>query len=344
MLAGDLDYICERLQSILPLMKDARVFITGGTGFFGKWLLLSFMALIKQGHCIEVVVLSRDPEKFLSSFPEFYGFEEHISFLKGDVRDFPYPVGRFTHVIHAATAASASLNEQAPLEMLTTILDGTTHVLDFCVSLAHQPQILFISSGAVYGVQPSELTHISEVFKGSPDVYHAASAYGVGKYTAEHLCYQYQRTYGISIKIARCFSFVGPYLSLDAHFAIGNFIRDGLRGEAIVISGDGSPFRSYQYAADLIVWLFYVLLSGRPCYPYNVGSDEDYDIEAVAHCVAAQFSNKPRVVVAKKRDQGCKPARYVPSVQRAVNELGVPANFSLNEALARTIAWYQSKN
>ena len=331
-LVEDQHYILTRIASLLPELKHAKILLTGGTGFFGKWLLLALQAI--EG--VSVTVVSRDPELFIKAFP--YLQFPSLKYIKGDTRSFAV-TETFTHVIHGAMAASALLNERQPLEMFSTILDGTRHVLDLCVVQEDKPQVLFISSGAVYGQQASDMMHIPEVYQGAPDIYNPNNAHAIGKYTAEHLCYQYHHLYGLPIKVARCFAFVGPYLPLDTHFAVGNFIRDGLSGGAVKVNGDGSPFRSYQYAADLVVWLLHILVRGRSCYPYNVGSDEGYDIEEIAHRVASFFNTS--VEIAKKRNLHVVPIRYVPSVQRAMNELSLPENLTLEAALAKTIVWYQ---
>ncbi len=340
-LSADLEYVFKQVEPLFDRHQENRIFLTGGTGFFGKWLLLIFMKLIEEGYRIELVILSRDPQKFIESFPALKPFSKRIQFIKGDVRHFEYPSGEFSYVIHAATAASAGLNQGAPLEMFDAILEGTRRVLEFCKLHKTKPHVLFVSSGAVYGQQPTTVTHIPETFLGAPAIYHEHNAYAVGKYTAEHLCYQYSHVYDLPIKIARPFAFIGPYLPLDIHFAIGNFIRDALKGGPIVVNGDGSPFRSYQYAADLVVWLLHILVRGKTCYPYNVGSDEDYDIAEIAHGVSAQFSHRPEVVIKQAKTPGQKPSRYVPSVKRALSELNLPANLRLEESLSRTILWHQ---
>ena len=95
-----------------------------------------------------------------------------------------------------------------------------------------------MSSGAVYGRQPLTVDHISEDYSGAPLTTDPKSAYGNGKRASEWLAATYAAEKGLSCKIARCFAFVGPYLALDKHFAVGNFMRDVLSGKPILIGGD----------------------------------------------------------------------------------------------------------
>src|SRR5262249_19251142 len=147
-----------------------------------------------------------------------------------------------------------SLYHEQPGEMAETIVEGTRRVRDF----AGTAPILLISSGAVSGPQTED--RVDESSECDP-----TTLYGLCKHMAELL--------GGNVKIARCFTFAGPYLPLDTHYAFGNFVRDALRGGPIRVASDGTSVRSYLYAADLVEWLWTILLRGRPGRPYNVGSE-----------------------------------------------------------------------
>jgi len=312
--------------------------LTGATGFFGCWLLESFAyANDKLGLNSSALVLTRNQEAFKSKAPHLANHPA-IAFLRGDVRSFEFPGGEFVFIVHGAAESSTNLNNEDPLAMLDVIVHGTRRVLDFA-GRAGTKKLLFISSGAVYGKQPGHMTHIPEEYQGAPDTTDPASAYAEGKRAGEILCTLYAKRTGIKAKIARCFTFVGPYLPLDGHFAIGNFIRHGLRGEPIEVKGDGTPQRSYLYTADLAVWLWTILFRGESCVPYNVGSEHDLSIADLAEKVASCFPQPMRVHVAEKPVPGAPVERYVPSVQRALKGLGLIQTIQLEQAVRNTIAW-----
>lgn len=339
--AIDLDHILASCQELWSEFSQQRLFITGGTGFFGCWLLESFAwandQLALNAH---ITVLSRDPAAFRRKMPHLANHPA-IHLLQGDVRDFEFPQGSFSHVIHAATEASASLNRDDPLTMLDVILRGTQHTLDFALA-CNAKKVLLASSGAVYGRQPPELSHVPETYDGSPDLGNPANAYGVGKRTAEYMAQLYHTQHGLNVTIARCFAFVGPHLPLDSHFAIGNFIRNGLKGETLLIKGDGTPYRSYQYAADLTIWLWHILVRGEVARPYNVGSDQAYSIAELAQVVTECFDADLNIEIADQAVPGALPERYVPSVDRAMQTLGLSNKIDLTDSLKRTIAWHVS--
>ena len=336
----DLEHVLDHTRPLWEELRGGRIFITGGTGFFGCWLLESFAwANERLGLDASALVLTRDLEAFRKKAP---ALADHpaIRFHQGDIRSFEFPPGAFSHIIHAATESSARLNSEEPLTMLDTIVEGTRRTLEFARQCKAQ-KFLLTSSGAVYGKQPPELAHIPEEYPGAPDPTDPRSAYGEGKRLAETLCTLYARRYGFEAKIARGFAFVGPYLPLDIHFAIGNFIRDGLNGGPIVVLGDGSPQRSYLYAADLAIWLWTILFRGQSCRAYNVGSEETLSIAEVARRVAHSFPTPAEVVIQGVSDPRKPAEQYVPSTARAKNELGLFPRVPLDEAIARTIAYHQ---
>ena len=341
-LADDLNHIMAHTQGLWDELAGQRLFITGGTGFFGCWLLESFLwANDHLGLSARATVLTRSPGAFRIKAPHLANHPA-IELEEGDVRTFAYPPGEFRYLIHAATDASARLNQAQPALMLDTIIEGTRHTLDFARQCGAK-KFLLTSSGAVYGKQPPALTHIPEDYPGGPDPLDPGSAYGEGKRAAELLCAIYSQAYGLETKIARCFAFVGPYLPLDAHFAIGNFIRDALQGGPIHVNGDGTPYRSYLYAADLAIWLWTILLKAPSGRPYNVGSDQALTISELAQKVKDILLPDGSIITARQAKEGQPAARYVPAIQRAEEELGMKSWISLPEAIRKTRDWSSNR-
>ena len=336
---SDLDHILSETRPLWEEMRNKQIFITGGTGFFGCWLLESFSHINRKLSLnAHATVLTRDPAAFASKCPQIAA-DPAVVFLKGDVRTFTFPDGEFRFVIHAATEASAKQATEQPIEMLTTIIDGTERALDFAQTHTTQ-KFLLTSSGAVYGKQPENLTHIPEEYLGGPDPLDPASIYAEGKRISEQMCALCAAHSQIQIKMARCFAFVGPHLPLDAHFAIGNFIGDILAGRPIRINGDGTSRRSYLYAADLAIWLWTMLFQAPNLVPINVGSAHDLSIAELAHTVAQSLNASTEIHIAKKAVPGAAVARYVPSVDRAKSILGLTQTVSLPEAIRRTAEWH----
>ena len=306
----------DPLAAFAPALAGKRVFVTGGTGFFGR----SLIDLLARGALpdTEWMLLSRDPAAFRTRCPEAAALPK-VRLLRGDVRDFPFSEAACDLIWHGAAPAVLGL---PPGEMTSIVEDGTRRVLELARRCG-VARMLFISSGAVYGPQPPEITHLPETYEGEP-----ATEYGRAKKRAERLSLDS----GVPTVIARGFAFLGRHLDRNIHFAAGNFLRDALAGRPVTVEGDGTPLRSYLYADDLIEWLLAALLRGRPGEAYNIGSEAAVTIRELAEKVAALLGGGP-VAVRRAPVPGAVPERYVPSTAKARRELGVEVRVPLDRAI-----------
>ena len=316
-------------------LRGARLFITGGTGFFGKWLLETLGAA-NQALELGVVatVLSRDPQRFLDAMPHL-AQAPWLRLQQGDVLNFTFPTGAFSHILHGAASSDARDYQQEPAAMRRILVDGTQRALDF-TARQPAPRLLLISSGAVYGPQTPGLTHFPEDYPLPPDTDDPAQAYAQGKREAERLAMAAAATHSFPCPIARCFAFAGPHLPLDQHFAFGNFIRNALAGGPIRVAGDGTSRRSYLYASEVAAWLWAMMLRGNSG-PYHVGSEADVSIRELAETIAAAVG--AAVEIAEAPQDAAPISRYVPVVRRIPVELGLSQTVSLRESIARTLNW-----
>ena len=339
----DLEHVYQNTQDIWESFRDKSIFVTGGTGFFGKWLLESFIYVNeKLALNAKITTLTRNPEAFLKEYPFYNDHTNTVQFVKGDILNYDFNLDeKFQFIIHAATAASEVLNKRNPLLMMDTITIGTRKVLDFAIT---QPieGFLFVSSGAIYGKQPWNVTHIREEGSFKVDINNPNSAYAEGKRIAELYCSTYFEIQKLPIKIARCFAFVGPYLPLNTHFAIGNFINNVLKNEDIIIKGDGSTIRSYMYASDLMIWLLRILIKGEKNIPYNVGSDESVSIKDLAERIKTISKSKSSVKIIGSPMQIEMLDIYCPCISKAMT-INASLQIPLSEAIDKTICFYKNQ-
>src|SRR6266702_1307226 len=335
-LERDLAEILSHSADLWEPLRGRSIFVTGGTGFVGTWMMeLMAWADAKLDLRDHAVLLTRDPDAFRKKSPQV---AERVELLKGDCEERDLPTGEFAYVIHAATETQRPLEHHQPATAFEKDLRVTKRILEFARSSGAK-RFLFTSSGAVYGTQPNDLNAIPEDYLGAPSPMDGATSYGQAKRASEFLCAMYARQCGFDALIARLFAFVGPHLPLEG-YAVGNFMRDVLREKMIRIESDGTTVRSYLYASDMALWLWTILLRGESLRPYNVGSPEALSVRELAERVASVGQRRAGVEVLGRR--GVPATRYVPSTERAEKELGLSRRVSLDEGLKRSLEWHRA--
>jgi len=249
------------------------------------------------------------PDTWISSTTFYFPWLDQppLKFLQADVTRVEISQS-VDFIIHAATETASIHFQTAPRAMLQTAIDGTNCVIEIAKK-SPGTKVLFTSSGAVYGKSAGLGAAFSEDSASTLSTTNQSSAYGEGKRVSEMLGTLAAAVFGFEFIIARLFAFVGPFLRLDGHCAIGNFIGDGLRHGKITVKGDGTAIRSYMYSAELAG------LVGRVC---------EKEVEIMQ-------TPKPNLV----------PERYLPLVLKAAKELGLNLYHSLEDSISKTVLWHR---
>lgn len=334
---SDLEEINQNSAIDLEDIVNKPLVITGASGFVGTWLALSWVSARKKLNGRgQLVVTSRNPQSLIPLI-KVIDSQSPVTALSSDIRNLHIPNEfRDGNLIHAATPASAALNSSDPATMLKIIIEGQEQVIAEAIRMNNR--VLFLSSGAVYGRQPHDLSHIPETWEGAPQIGDYNSAYHEGKRVAELIGNIAATKQGLHFVAARLFAFIAPFLPLGTHFAAGNFIRDAVTSNQIDIQSGGGSVRSYLYATDLCSSLWALLARGQSVRAYNVGSEQEVTIKDLALEVAS-CTNRSAEVVIHGVDNSENVNRYVPSVDRAMKELGISQVVNLSQAILRTSAW-----
>ncbi|MGE8061433.1 NAD-dependent epimerase/dehydratase family protein [Pseudomonas sp. NPDC089547] len=325
------------LDALAEQCANRHVLLTGATGFFGCWLLALFDELNRRGADIAVTVVSRNPKRFLDDHPHYRNCP-WLRWLPMDIRELRELPGRPAELmLHGAADTSAAAHAR-PLELFDTIVEGARRVLDLAVR-SDGARVLFTGSGAQYGVLPAD-SPVVEEHVGACLSNRVSGTYGEAKRAQETLGAIYAQEHGLEVVMTRCFAFSGPGLPLNAHFAIGNFVRDALSAEEIVLNSSGRAMRSYLHGADLAVWLLTLLLRGKPGAAYNVGSDQAISIAELARRVTDRVAPGKCVRVLGQADDSGR-SYYVPDISRA-RALGLDVWTTLDRSIESMAAWAKS--
>ena len=332
---SDLDEILEGVGDSWNQFRNSDFLILGGTGFIGTWLV---SALLNANQALtlnlNLNIITRNPQDAATRLK--FGSSDPISLLKFDLRNaqtFDLPPKNF--YMHAATPSVTATGSSDESSVQEATIGGMQMILDLIGKNPKESSFLHTSSGAVYGPQPLDLERRLEGNAVNKD--DLISVYAKSKVAAEELLNSAIANGITKGSNPRLFAFEGPHISTVEHFAIGNFLHDGLKGRQIQVKGNGNTVRSYLYPTDLTVWLLKLL--ANPCdNPINIGSDIPVTMLELANIVSELTSKKGVDFL----NPSTPASRYVPSIENAKRILQVKPKVSLVEGLERWIKWLEA--
>ena len=338
LLDSDLAEISDRLLPLAERLRGARILVAGGGGFVGTWLVESLLHLDRRaGLGASLVILTLDSGAYAARAPHLARdprLEVHQGVLDGVDR--LEGITGVTHVIHAASDVNRPMTPEEGLMALRTLDQGTEGLLQVARAWPVE-RFLYLSSAAVYDRLPPGHSFMEDG-PGCPPIPGPGSVYAIGKRMAELRTSLHAASAGYTAVIARLGAFIGPLLPSEGVFAAGNFMGDALAGRQIRILGDGTALRSYQYAADLAVWLWTLLLCGEPGEAYNVGGDVPVRLRELAEGIN-RVAGGPGLDVLGQPDPARPVDAYLPPVQKAMDHFGLENRVGLEEAIRRTLQW-----
>ena len=335
---GDLKEIIRRTENIAYKFANSKILVTGSTGFIGSWLI---RALILLDHTfdlgIQLYLTSRDIDssrRNLRSFPQ-----AKITYFEIDYKSqSQLPIIDLSHIIFSSTPSQPSTGGNDELYMEVVSKNSFKSLADISKFQKSPPIFCNLSSGAVYGKKSLNQGRAKEMFFSTDAADRSLNRYAKIKIELELEVEKLTNMGLIQGANPRLFAFSGPGISLDAHFAIGNFMNNALKGEEIKIRGNPNSMRSYLYSTDLIVWLLNILV--KPTLnPIHVGSENSISLLELAEKISTIFSS-PGVSTG---DGSADFSFYVPETSQTRKLMGVDQEVTLDDSLLRWKNWLTSK-
>lgn len=329
-------------DSMLEQLRQSELVVIGGTGFVGTWISEIVAALNDEFQFgIKLYLISRSTDKFASRLPHLANRND-VKLIKADVRQLGQFPMNADWVIHAAANPDVRLHASNPLETASVIVDGTMSVVQTAARLNRLRKLLYLSSGLVCGQQPASEKGTSENVQGAPAP-EASFVYANAKRFAEVICSAARVQSRLPIHVARPFSFLGPYQSLDTPWAQTTFLSDALQGYSIRVFGDGQVVRSYLYGSDAAFWFLRILTTGQSGDVVNVGSPVSVSLQDLANEVAKNFEPSPDIMFNTSPKISRRSGQLLPDTSHAYDEYGLTIFTPFEEAVALTVQWHKMK-
>jgi UDP-glucuronate decarboxylase len=304
-----------------------RILVTGGAGFLGSHLCEE---LLKNGHeVLAVDNLYTGKKKNIEHLMDYSGFE----FIRHDVT-FPLFV-EVDGIYNLASPASPKYYQISPVQTLKTNLMGAINLLGLAKRTG--AKILQASTSEVYG--DPKISPQKEDYWGNVNPIGIRSCYDEGKRVAETLFFDYQRQFGVDIKVARIFNTYGPGMALDDGRVVGNFIVQALQNQPITMFGDGSQTRAFCYVDDLIYGLQRLFDSSREIQgPINLGNPREFTILKLAQIIIDATNSKSQIHFEPLPIDD--PKQRKPDITLAQKKLNWSPVVSLEEGIMKSIPYF----
>jgi UDP-glucuronate decarboxylase len=307
-----------------------RILVTGGAGFVGSHLS---RRLLSEGH--EVLVVdnfytgSRANVVDLLSNPSF-------ELQRHDITQ-PY-YAEIDAIMNLACPASPVHYQKHPVQTTKTSVIGTTNMLGLAKRL--DVPILQASTSEVYG--DPNITPQTEEYWGHVNPIGIRACYDEGKRVAETLCFDYNRQYGVQIKVARIFNTYGPSMQFDDGRVVSNFILQALTNKDITIYGDGSQTRSFCYVSDLVEGLIKLInTDSEVTGPINLGNPSEMTILQLANAIIKLTDSKSKIIQEPLPSDD--PKQRKPDISKAKEILGWQPLVNLEDGLKSTISDFEKR-
>lgn len=308
-------------------LRSSHVVVTGASGFVGSWLL-STLAYLNDVHDFRtrVTAIARRPGIVEQRAPFLFKRDDMI-WTSVDVRQLASIPDGAEWLIHAAGNPDSRHHATSPVETAAVIGEGTLRILRLAEQAGGLRKILHVSSGLVDGTA----VHGRGV---SP-----TSAYVEAKRYSETLCYAFRTQAKLPVVITRPFTFLGPFQSLDSPWAANNFLRAAIEGQPLKIRGDGQAVRSYLYGSDMAMIALHQMVQGDSGEIYDLGGIDAMSVLDLANLVVGQ-TKRPLDIRVNTAVRHADADRLLPDMDRSIAQLGIRPAFSMDEAVARSLAWY----